>query len=366
MKTFSLPETALHDIKSFNEQAPERGLLPVKISPFYQKKVEEEIANLGHTGGPLCRCVIPTREKIGLRAPGEVADFVEDRINMPDSARHTIVQKYKNRLLFLPTDACAAHCQYCFRTNVLTEQHSRELPPLNEKIDQLIKYLAGHPEIEEVILSGGDPLMIPSKELRELLKRLKEEVKIPFIRAHTRMLVYAPHVLGDDTCRALSDADVRVVHHIVHPYEICDTVRAKLQKLQDFGIRSYNQFPILQRVNDHVEVLKKLLTDLDNLNVRNLSVFIPDPINYSATFRIPLERIFALMDELNWTTSSWLNSTRLVLDTTHGKVRREDLKQFDQKNGIATFEREGKSITYHDLPKEVDKPGDIDTLLWKK
>lgn len=359
-----LPQNILSDINRFNSLVVTKGLLPVKISPFYLQKVAEEVATLGKADGPLSRCAIPPTKRIQLRAPGEVADFVNEREQMPDTAPHTIVQKYRNRLLFLPTDVCAGHCQYCFRTNVLTEQHQTKLPQLEEKIDQLIKYLEEHPEVEEVILSGGDPLMLPPKALCSLLRRIKA-AKIENIRVHTRTLVYAPQVFDDERCEALAEAKVRVVHHMVHPYEICDTVRAKIQKLNESGIRSYNQFPVLRKVNDHVEVLTRLLRELDELGIRNLSMFIPDPIDYSATFRIPLERLFKLIDKLNWTTSSWLNSTRLVMDTQFGKVRREDLKHRDKERGIATFEREGITIDYPDFPEELDDPGDRNTLLWK-
>lgn len=362
----SLPENICSEIDDFNRQAAAKNLLTVCISPFYHQKVIEEITALGNSEGPLARCVISTREKLELRAPGEEADFVGDRANMPASAPHTIVQKYRDRLLFLPTETCAAHCQYCFRTNVLTEQRNTEQLPLQVKIDQLIDYLGKHPEVEEVILSGGDPLTIPSDKFNEILERIGTESKIKYIRAHTRALVYAPQLFTEEKCQALADARVRLVHHIVHPYEICNQVRAKIRELQSYGIRCYSQFPLLRRVNDHSRVLRNLLTELDELSIRNISIFIPDPIDYSATFRIPLKRIFGIMDELNWNTPSWLNSTRLVLDTVHGKVRREDLRHCDQHTGATTFEREGKTIIYNDLPKELDQPGDINTLLWKK
>ncbi|MFH1284103.1 MAG: radical SAM protein [Candidatus Peregrinibacteria bacterium] len=360
-----LPDKTREDIRTFNEEASARGLRPVKVPPFYEQKVLEEMDELGETGGPLYKAILPSEDRFRIRAPGEVPDFVDDRENMPDLAPHTIVRKYRNRLLFFPTDVCSGHCQYCFRTDVLTEQHDKKLPTLEEKLDQVIAYLSEHPEIEEVILSGGDPMILPPHQLEEVLKRLKGDAKVANIRIHTRTLAFSPQVFNDRNCKALADANVRLVHHIIHPYEICDEVRSKIDTLNGLGVRSYNQFPVLSGINDHVEVLKRLLTELDNLGIRNLSMFIPDPINYSSGYRMTLERFFRLMDELNWTTSSWVNSTRLVLDTVHGKVRREDLKSIDKTTGIATFEREGKTIKYPDLPEHLDKSSDIKTLLWK-
>lgn len=351
--------------EAFNEMAQRAQLLPIKVFPFYAKKVHEEVDTLKRKEGPLYRCVLPTEERMTAHAPGEVADFVDDRNNMPEDTPDTIVRKYRNRLLFFPTDVCAGHCQYCFRTDVLADQHGRALPEFTEKLDRLMDYLAAHPEVEEVILSGGDPMTLPPKRLKEIFKRLKEEAKVANVRVHTRTMVFSPRVFDEECCEALAEARVRVVHHIVHPYEICDEVRAKIDSLNRHGVRSYNQFPVLRKVNDHAVVLKRLLTELDNLGVRNLSMFIPDPIKYSASFRLTLKRLFALMDQLNWTTSAWVNSTRLVLDTPHGKVRREDLKHIDEERNVALFEREGHTIEYPDLPPEMDDPGDINTLLWK-
>lgn len=354
-------------VDAFNASAGALGVLPVKVGGFYGKKVLEEVHTLGGTNGPLYKCVLPTEDKVTLRAPGEVDDFVEDRTNMPDGLSDTVVQKYGNRILFFPTETCVTNCQYCFRTDVLAEENGgKELPKLDEKVETLRRYLAEHPEVEEVILSGGDPMVLPPKRLIWLLDLLKNELEVANIRLHTRTAVFAPSLFDERRIHALADAKVRLVNHIVHPYEVCDEVRAKLEQLRIAGVRLYNQFPILRGVNDHPEVLKKLLTLLDELDIRTLSMFIPDPIKFSASYRMQLSRLFRIVDELNWKSPSWINSTRVVLDTPHGKVRREDLIEYDRGSGIAIFERDGHRITYPDLPAEMDVPGQLETLLWKQ
>jgi len=104
---------------------------------------------------------------------------------------------------------------------------------------------------------------------------------------------------------------------------------------------------------------------LDELHVRNLSIFMPDPINYSASFRLTLNRAFALMDELSLQQPSWINSTRLVLDTPYGKVRRENIADGPDGNGDAVFVRDGHRINYRDFPAQLDNPGKLSILLWK-
>lgn len=111
------------------------GLLPLKVTPFYHRKIKEEVEALGNHLGPLHRVSFPTQDRLLLRAPNEVKDFVDDRANAFGRAHKTsIVRKYADRILFLITSECFGNCQYCFRTNVLTEIGA----PTNELDDLLI------------------------------------------------------------------------------------------------------------------------------------------------------------------------------------------------------------------------------------
>lgn len=353
--------------REFQILAKQEALLPIKVTAFYKKKIDEEVAILGHHEGPLHRAVYPTKERIMVRTPHEVADFVDDRNNMPGKLEGVAVRKYANRMLFFPTDTCAAHCQYCFRQDVLSDLHTQESSSaaLDAKLTELLQYLEEHPLVQEVILSGGDPMTISYEEMEKILTRLKERASINDIRIHTRTLSFFPKVFKPKTAKLLGEFNVRLVFHIIHPYEICQEAEESIARLRSEGVRLYNQFPLLRKINDHPEVLRRHLKKLDDFGIRNLSMFIPDPINYSASFRIRLNRLFSIIDELNWTTPSWVNSTRVVLDTHYGKVRREDLKHYDEEQNIAIFEREGNKIVYKDLPEHLDEPGDLPTLLWK-
>lgn len=352
--------------KDFQNLSKQESLLPIKVTPFYRKKLDEEARVLGHTEGPLHRVAYPSREKIEVRAPGEVADFVDDRHNMPDGVPNVVIRKYKNRILFLPTSICAGHCQYCFRQDVLSEQHDNVADSLENKLLLLKEYLKGKSEIKEVILSGGDPMILPFKKLQLIINTLKDEIGIESIRIHTKTICYSPHVFHDEEkLRLLGKAKVRMVFHIVHPYEVCDEVSATIQLIQKHQIRCYSQFPLLRNINDNPDLLIYHLQKLDELGIRNLSIFIPDPIFYSGAFRVSLGRIFDLIDQFNWRSPSWINSTRFVLDTPVGKVRREDMKHYDKATETAVFEREGKRIQYPDFPASLDRAGDLRTLLWK-
>ena len=349
----------------YDTLSAQENLLPIKVTQFFQKKIDEEVSTLGHNEGPLHRIAYPTRERLFIRTPDEVDDFVEDRSNMPENAKDSLIHKYHNRILFMVTNNCIANCQYCFRQNVLSDPLI-EKNRLDHKLLVLADYLTLHSEITEVILSGGDPMSLPYIQLEKIILFLKNISQIEAIRLHTKAISYAPQVFSEAKMKLLGDANVRLVFHLVHPYEICDEVGATIKKLQQYGVRCYNQFPLLRNINDHVEILIKLLTLLDDLNVRNLSMYVAEPVKYSASYRISLPRLFNLLDELNWSTPSWINSTRFALDTPIGKVRREDLQSYNAETGLAIFKRQGKAVRYQDFPQELDVSGKLDVLLWRQ
>jgi lysine 2,3-aminomutase len=350
----------------WNALAARERLLPVKVTAFYRAKIDAETAALGHAGGPLHRTAHPPAERFDPPVGSEVDDWVDDRSNMPVRASRAIVHKYPDRVLFMPTPVCAGHCQYCFRQDVLSEEHAAGRPDVDGALDELLAYLPTRPEIGEVILSGGDPLTLPARDLVRVLDAVRSVPQIRSIRIHTRAIVFAPKVF-DDPARldALARADARVVLHVVHPYEICGDVAARIAALRSRDVRLYAHFPLLRGVNDHVSVVRRLVEDLDDLRVRTLSVYVPEPVRHSAPWRIPLARFFAIQDELTRTTPGWVNAIRFTLDTPVGKVRREDMVSVDPVRDLVTFERNGRRVVYPDFPARLDRPGDPAVLLWR-
>lgn len=346
-------------LSKYNKMVKEDALLPIKITPFYMKKIEEEIKHIGK-GGPLYKSVLPIKEKIEIKTSMETRDYVEEFNHMPVKNADYIIQKYKDRVLVIITDICFAHCQYCFRTyNLSTFQQSNMKETIKNKIEVLKKYLKKHEEIKEVILSGGDPISIGYDNLKYVL----EELEGYNIRIHTRSIVYEPYAITSDIINIMKKYNVRLVFHINHPYEIDNVVKEKINEINNNGIRMYAQFPLIRGINDNAKVLKILLEKMDELNIRPLSIFIADPIAYSAVFRISLKRIIEIINEVNWTSPSWINSVRFTMDTTIGKVRIENIIEWKEKHIV--FSREGKKVDYYDLDDGIDEPTPLEKLLWK-
>lgn len=346
--------------------AKTHGLLSVKVTPFYQKKIDAEVAALGHFGGPLARTVYPSEERLSLRAPGEVADWVDDRSNMEDDAKDVLIQKYTDRVLFTPTSTCASHCLYCFRQDVLSEQKTSPRKSIEQQCDVLIAHLKANPNVREVILSGGDPLTLSYAELQTIFEKLATVRTVTELRIHTRVPIFSPSALkNDDKLVLFAKYNVRMILHSVHPYEICDEVTTLLERMHAHGIRLYNHFPMLRHVNDHADVLLQLMQKLETHHVKTLSIYVPEPINFSAAYRISYDRMCSIIDEVNARAPSWLNSFRFCLDSPFGKVRRENLKMRDRNAQHLVFMREGQRVDYPDFPDALDVPGNIEIMLWQ-
>lgn len=361
--SFSISEELL---ARYSSEQKKHGLLPVKVSDFYRAKVEEETLQLGHGNGPLTRIAYPNADKLSLHVGDEFADWGCDLENMVEGLDGMLIRKYEERVLLLVTDACFSNCQYCFRQDILSNGGKVKKSLTSKDLNKLVAYLKANPVIREVVLSGGDPMTLSAQALRTLVGLISQEAQVRSIRLHTRSLVYAPDAITTDKIDLLAQYGVRVVFHISHPYEICGVVEAKIREMRAKGIRLYNQFPLLRGINDHHEVLIEHLTKLDELGIRNLSVFFPDPVKFSASYRIPVSRLRKIIQQFNWNSPSWVNSTRFLIYSNIGKIRLEDVVSQDPARHELVFARQGNTITYRDFPERLDVPGDLDTMLWKR
>lgn len=349
---------------AYAEHSAEYGLLPIKVSPFYNSLVQEEVNAIG-TGGPLYRNVYPEDSRLAMKAPYEVPDFVGDKGNMGEDAEHVYIQKYPNRLLMLATENCFSNCQYCFRTNLLSEESNIEIPRLDSKIETVTEAVRRDPAVKEVILSGGDPLAISYKGLERLVTSVKNARSDIDFRIHTRAIAFAPQVFKQGLVDLLAEHNIRTYFHITHPYEITDKQLEVFAAMRKAGVRMYNQTPIIRGINDHERVISKLVNQLEKEYVRPVSFFIADPISFGADFRIPLRQLFDMTDQVRWKLPSWAATFRLVLDSPVGKVKREDITNWDEENDTVIFKRQGNTVLYHDLPQSQYIPGDVKKMLWK-
>ncbi len=202
-----------------------------------------------------------------------------------------VLHKYHDRLLLMPTGVCPIHCRYCFR---------RHFP--HERFDwhSALTYLATHGEIQEVILSGGDPLLLSDARLVDLLKRLETIPHLRRLRIHTRVPVVLPERVNDTLCSLLgrSKLSVIMVLHSNHANEWNDPVRYACTRLAHVGVVLFNQSVLLCGINDRAEILIALSEALFKAKVIPYYLHLFDPVQGAAHFAVPVVAAVPMMDAL--------------------------------------------------------------------
>ena len=251
----------------------------------------------------LSRQLFPQPEE-NLVLPEELADPLGARLHQ---ATERMVHQYKNRVLVLATSRCFAHCRYCFRKSFICGTASRQSTskdwPQSQEIDAMCRYLAAHPEIQEALLSGGDPLTVPFHHVQELVARFREARPGLLVRLCTRATSFHPAVFTENLVEGLrSLRPLWLIPHINHPAEISAAFapesREALSRLVDAGIPVQSQTVLLRGVNDDVATLSRLFHQLTLLGVRPGYLFQCDLVPGTSHLRVPVEEGVALYHQL--------------------------------------------------------------------
>jgi EF-P beta-lysylation protein EpmB len=246
----------------------------------------------GDPSDPLLLQVLPLADEM-TNAPRFVSDPVGDG---QAEIAPGLLHKYYGRVLLVTTGACAIHCRYCFRRHFPYSDAPHSLAAW----EPALKQIAADPSIEEVILSGGDPLTLVDPWLSRLAQRLAAIPHVRRLRIHSRL----PIVLPERVCPSLFDwlCGTRltpvVVIHANHPAEIDASVAAALSRLVDEGVAVLNQSVLLRRINDHVDTLVDLCRRLVELRVMPYYLHQLDRVSGAAHFEVAEEDGLKLMSEL--------------------------------------------------------------------
>jgi EF-P beta-lysylation protein EpmB len=246
----------------------------------------------GDLHDPLLRQVLPLADELA-EVPGFQTDPVHD-----EAARWQpgLLQKYQARMLMVTTGTCAVHCRYCFRRHY----PYAESPRSPADWEPAIARIAADPSLDEVILSGGDPLTLVDASLAELVERLERVPHLRRLRIHTRLPIVIPQRVTNDLLRLLTRSRLTaiVVIHANHPHEIDAAVAGGLAALADTGIPLLNQAVLLRGVNDDADVLVELSRRLVNLRVMPYYLHQLDRVAGAAHFETPVSRGRELVEHM--------------------------------------------------------------------
>jgi lysine 2,3-aminomutase len=298
--------------------APDRAAAIEAVCERYALSVTTEVAQLidpAEPADPIARQYLPDPAELAA-APEELDDPIGDEAHSPVKG---IVHRYPDRVLLAPTHTCAVYCRYCFRREKVGQGEGSLAPA---ELEAALDYVRQRPEIWEVILTGGDPLILSPRRLREIVAALDAIPHLGSIRLHTRVPVADPARVTPAMVEALAaEKAVWVVLHVNHARELTPAARAACDRLRGAGIPLLSQSVLLRGVNDGADTLEELMRALVAMRVKPYYLHHPDLARGTARFRLGLAEGQALAKALRARASGLCQPT-YVLDIPggHGKV----------------------------------------------
>ncbi|MEJ2631279.1 MAG: EF-P beta-lysylation protein EpmB [Acidihalobacter sp.] len=254
----------------------------------------------GDPHDPLLLQVLPQGREL-IAASGYVSDPVGD---LAAEATPGVLHKYHGRVLLITTGACAVHCRYCFRRHFPYSASN----PARDTWREALEYLHAHPEVEEVILSGGDPLVLDDDKLAALAGELEHVPHLRRLRLHTRLPIVLPERIDDALLGWMHRSRLQIVCvvHANHANELDDSVERALRRLRDGGVELLNQSVLLRAVNDSAQALERLSERLFACGVLPYYLHLLDPVAGAAHFHVDDSEARAIMQELRSRLSGYL------------------------------------------------------------
>ena len=266
---------------------------------------------------PIARQFVPDLAELTV-TPEERADPIGDLTHSPVEG---IVHRYPDRVLLKAVHVCPVYCRFCFRREMVGPEGLGTLTP--EQLDAAIGYIRAHAEVWEVILTGGDPLVLSARRLGEMMARLAEIPHVKVVRFHSRVPVVEPERLDETLVAALkaSGKATYVAVHANHPRELTAAARAAIGRLVDAGIVALSQSVLLRGINDDPETLAALMRGFVECRVRPYYLHHPDLAPGTSHFRVGIDAGQQLVAELRGRISGLAQPT-YVLDIPggHGKA----------------------------------------------
>lgn len=305
-KVTQLPETERKRLKQITEK------FVFRVNDYYLNLIDWNDPN-----DPIRKLVIPNTGELKEYGRWDASD--EDTNYVVPGCQH----KYSSTALLIVSEVCGAYCRYCFRKRLFRNDVKEAMSDVNPGLT----YIAEHSEINNVLLTGGDSLILATPKLRMILQRLRDIPHVKIIRLGSKLLVFNPMRIYEDellleTIREFSTPDHRiyVMAHINHPREITEEAKRGFQALHEAGAVVVNQTPVLRGINDNADVLGELLDKLSWAGVTPYYFFINRPVAGNSEFVLSLKDAYQLVEEAKAKTSGLGKRVRLSMSHTSGKI----------------------------------------------
>jgi lysine 2,3-aminomutase len=268
--------------------------LAVAITPYF--------FNLIDRNDPDC----PIRKQVIPRA-GEMIVAEEETVDSLGEDEHSpvpgLVHRYPDRVLFLVTDRCAAYCRYCTRSRLVSNAQDYNFHP---EYERGLRYIEAHTEIRDVLLSGGDPLLLSDKKLEHLISRLRAIPHVEFIRIGSRIPVFLPQRITPALCDIFKKyGPIWMSIHVNHPKECTAELRDACEQLSFAGVPLGNQSVLLRGVNDDADVMRALVHRLLRMRVRPYYLYQMDLITGGSHFKVDVRKGIEIIRALRGHTTGY-------------------------------------------------------------
>lgn len=293
------PDELLHILELENHPQLRAGrdartLFPLRVPRAFVARMRRSDAH-----DPLLLQVLTAQEEF-ISTPG----FSHDPLDEQHSVVPGLLHKYHNRALLLVKGGCAVNCRYCFRRHFPYQDNQGNKANWRQALD----YIRQHPELDEIIFSGGDPLMAKDHELDWLLSELEQISHIKRLRIHSRLPVVIPARITDTLCQRLANSPLQaiLVTHINHANEIDQSLRYAMQRLREANVTLLNQSVLLRGVNDNADALATLSNALFDAGILPYYLHVLDKVQGAAHFLVPDNEARALVRQLMTKVSGYL------------------------------------------------------------
>lgn len=322
-------------------RAEEAGF-PISITPHYLSLIDRD-----DPACPLRRQLVPASRE-GESAPGDLRDPLGEEAH---EVAPELIQRYPDRALLLVSDRCAVYCRFCTRSRMVGAGGG---PRSLKKLAGAFAYLRAHPEVKDVIVSGGDPLAMSTSRLVGIIEELRAISSVETIRLATRVPVALPMRIDEELLRALRPHHpLWVMTHFNHPRELDEEARRALRRLADAGFPVMNQAVLLRGVNDNAETLTELFRGLVRERVRPYYLLLMDPVRGTGHLRTSVRVGIDIMEELQGRLSG-IALPKLIMDTPggFGKIPLSPDYVVERGQGVTRVRTpRGNQVDYYD-PEE--------------
>lgn len=268
--------------------------LSLAITPYFFNLIDRDDPNC-----PIRRQVIPRSEEMVVSSE-EMLDSLGEDSHSPVPG---LVHRYPDRVLFLVTDRCASYCRYCTRSRLVSNAQDYNFHP---EYEQALRYIEAHPEVRDVLLSGGDPLLLSDKKLDHLLGRLRAIKHVEFIRIGSRIPVFLPQRITPELCEVFKKhGPIWMSIHVNHPREATQELKDACERLSYAGVPLGNQSVLLRGVNDDAEVMQALVHRLLRMRVRPYYLYQMDLITGGSHFMADVRKGIEIIQALRGHTTGY-------------------------------------------------------------